>query len=118
LRPGMRMSVISTSGRDSRSAVSAGSACSKAVAFMPAWRNARSSTQRMEASSSTTQTSRGLMFCDMEGQQQGEDGGAWAAVELDQSIVATGQVLRHGQAQAGPIGASGDQGIEQRIAQV
>src|SRR5690606_20725757 len=100
----MRMSVISTSGRAWRKAANAGSACSKAVAVMPAWRSARSSTQRMEASSSTTQTSSGLMFCDMEGQQQSEDGGTGTAVELDQSVVAAGQILRHRQTQAGAIG--------------
>ena len=54
--PGMRMSVSSTSGASARSAASAGSAASKARGTMPLARNARSSTQRMDASSSTSQT--------------------------------------------------------------
>ena len=52
----MRMSVISTSGASERSAASALSAWSKQRADMPLPFSAFSSTQRMEASSSTNQT--------------------------------------------------------------
>jgi hypothetical protein len=54
--PGMRMSVSSTSGASARSAANAGSAESKARGTIPLARRARSSTHRIEASSSTSHT--------------------------------------------------------------
>jgi hypothetical protein len=54
--PGMRMSVSNTSGASDRRAASAGSAESKARGNMPLARSARSRTQRIDASSSTSQT--------------------------------------------------------------
>ncbi len=56
LRPGMRMSVISTSGASERSAEITLSAWSKDLATMPLPFSAFSRTQRMDASSSTSQT--------------------------------------------------------------
>jgi hypothetical protein len=67
LAPGMRTSVMSTSGSARPSAASALSACSKARGCMPPCRRAFSSTQRIEASSSTSQTSSGLFMGRLDG---------------------------------------------------
>ena len=65
------------------------SACSKAVDSMPACLSARSSTQRIEASSSTSQTSSGFAeLMVLEREQEGEYGPSGTAVELDQAVVA------------------------------
>src|SRR5678815_3613187 len=119
LRPGMRISVISTSGRSRRNAASAVSAWSNAVGAIPPWRSARSSTQRIEASSSTSQTLRGFTEVDdMEGQQDRKLGQAGPALELDQAIVTAHQVLRDREPESGAIRTPGDERIEQRLAQV
>src|SRR5690349_14442770 len=83
---------------------------------MPPWRSARSSTQRIEASSSTSQTLSG--FTDMEGQQDREKGQAGATLELDQTVVTADQVLRDREPESRAIRTSGDERIEQRLAQV
>ena len=61
--PGMRMSLTIASGGIalSRTSSSASSADSKALTCMPAWRSVFSSTQRIELSSSMTQTCSSLM---------------------------------------------------------
>src|SRR5262245_15357495 len=117
LRPGMRMSVMSTSGRSRRNAASAVSAWSNAVADIPPWRSARSSTQRMEASSSTSQTLRGFSEMDMERQQDRELGETGTALELDQAVVTADQVLRDRQTEARAVGTSGHQRVEKSVAQ-
>src|SRR5688500_12939610 len=86
---------------------------------MPPWRNARSSTQRMEASSSTSQTLSDLIgVCNMEWQQDSEDGLSGAAVVFDQSVVAAHQVLSQREAEAGAVGASCHERIKQGVAQL
>src|SRR5690606_6264995 len=115
----MRMSVISASGCSRCSAASAVSACSKDTGCMPPWHSARSSTQRMEASTSTSQTSSGFdVFCSMESQQDRAGGQTGGALELDQPVVATDQVLRDGEAEPGAARAPGDERIEQGHSQV
>src|SRR5262245_3344479 len=111
------MSVMSTSGRSRRSAASAVSACSNAVGDMPPWRKARSRTQRMEASSSTSQTLSGLIVCNMEWQQDGEDGSTGPALKLNEPVVSAHKILRHCKTKSGPIRAARDQRIEQSIPQ-
>src|SRR5918995_133450 len=118
LRPGMRMSVINTSGRSRRKAASAVSAWSKAVGDIPPWRSARSSTQRMEASSSTSQTLRGFSEMDMERQQDRELGQTGTTLELDQAFVATDQILRDRKTEPRAVGAPGHEWIEERVAQM
>jgi hypothetical protein len=54
----------------------------------------------------------------MEWQQDSENGLTGAAFELDQPFVTTDEILRNGKAETGAIGASGDQGVEQCIAQL
>src|SRR5512135_2925677 len=116
LRPCMRMSVTSTSGTPWRSAASAASACSNARVSRPACLSARSSTQRMEASSSTIQTSSALAeFMVVEWQEDGEDGAPRTAVELDQPVVAADEVLRDGEAEAGAALAARDERIEHGV---
>src|SRR5688500_19330904 len=99
------MSVISTSGRSRLNAASAVSAWSKAVGDIPPWRSARSSTQRIEASSSTSQTLRGFSEMDMEGQQDRELGQTGTTLELDQAVVTADQVLCDGEAESRAVGA-------------
>ena len=60
LRPGMRISVMRTSGASPRSAVKTLSAWSKHLAVMPLPFSAFSNTQRMDESSSTSQTCSGF----------------------------------------------------------
>ena len=54
--PGMRMSLMMTSGRSESMRSMSWSPSEKLSLSMPAWLSARSSTQRIELSSSTTQT--------------------------------------------------------------
>ena len=89
-------------GSSRRSALSTASDSSNSVVAMPPCLSARSSTQRIEASSSTTQTL--SMFAEpvvVEGQQDREDGASGPTLELDQAVVAADQVLRYGEAKAG-----------------
>src|SRR5262245_2753706 len=85
---------------------------------MPPWRNARSSTQRIEASSSTSQTLRGFSEMDMEGQQDRELGQSGTALEFDQAVVTADEVLRDSETEPGAIGTAGHERIEQGFAQV
>src|SRR5215470_15961645 len=94
LSPGMRTSVINTSGADRRSASSTPRTSPKVVVSMPLWLRARSSTQRMEASSSTSQTLRDLVVIGGNRQQDREYGASRFAVELDEPAVPRDEVLR------------------------
>src|SRR5690606_4895524 len=86
---------------------------------MPPCRSARSRTQRMEASSSTSQTLRGLTgVCNMEWQQDSKDGLAGPAREFDQAVVTTHQVLRHCQTKSSTVCSPRHERIKQRVAQV
>src|SRR4030066_1909021 len=104
LTPGMRISEMTTSGRwrSSRSAISF--AESKAFTTMPAWVRAFSSTQRMERSSSMTQTMFCLAMAVLQWQINAEHGVPRAAAALDQAAVLGDDVLREGQAGPGPVG--------------
>src|SRR5512139_900683 len=115
----MRMSVTRTSGAPWRSAASAASAWSNERVSSPACLSARSSTQRIDASSSTTQTSSALAeFMVVERQENGEDGVAGPAVEFDQPVVATDEVLGDREAEPGAALAAGDQRVEDRVLEV
>src|SRR5262249_19786948 len=85
---------------------------------MPPWRSARSSTQRIEASSSTSRTLRFFAVCSMEGQQDREGGQARPALELDEPVVTTDEILRDGESEARAVGSTRHEGIEQRLAQM
>src|ERR1043165_9159625 len=87
---------------------------------MPPWRSARSSTQRMEASSSTSQTLRGFtgVVCNMEWQQNSKCGLTRPALEFDQAVVTTHQVLRHCQTKSSTVGSPRDERIKQSVSQV
>src|SRR5512139_2936571 len=112
----MRMSVTRTSGAPWRSAASAASAWSNERVSSPACLSARSSTQRIEASSSTIQTSSALAeFMVVERQEDGEYGAAGPAVELDQAVMTTDEVLRDGEPEAGAALAACDQRIEHGV---
>src|SRR5688572_15340707 len=116
LRPGMRISVTSTSGSSRRNALSTASDSSNKVVLMPPCLSARSSTQRIDASSSTTQTL--SMFAEpvvVEGQQDREHGASGPALELDQAVVAADQVLCNGEAKAGAARAPRHKRIEDRV---
>src|SRR5262245_16254433 len=116
LRPGMRMSVTSTSGSSRRSALSAASDSSNSVVAMPPCLSARSSTQRIEASSSTTQTLSivGELIV-VKRQQDREHRAPGSAFELDEPVVAPDQVLRHREAEPRAAGAPGHERIEDRV---
>src|SRR5262245_17924563 len=122
--PGMRMSVMSTSGDSRRSASSAGSAASNARGAMPPLRKARSSTQRMEASSSTSQTRREERLMShhscriTQGQQQRENGPSRLALEFDEPAVTGDEVLCDGEPEARPARPPGDERIENARAQL
>src|SRR6188474_1814101 len=116
LRPGMRISVTSTSGSSRRNALSTASDSSNNVVLMPPCLSARSSTQRIEASSSTTQTL--SMFAEpvvVEGQQDREHGAPGPTLELDQAVVAADEVLSYGEAKAGAARAPRHERIEDRV---
>ncbi len=87
---------------------------------MPPCRSARSSTQRIEASSSTSQTlSAFVCFIGvLNGSRMVKMVLARAAVEFDQAVVTADQVLRDGKPEPGALGAAGDQRIEQGVAQL
>src|SRR5688572_28954230 len=87
---------------------------------MPPWRSARSRTQRMEASSSTSQTLRGLTgIWSMGKWQQGSEGGqTGSAFEFNQSIVATHEILGDSQAEACAVGSPSYQRIEKGVPQL
>src|SRR3990172_7297802 len=117
LDPGIRTSVISTSGWPCSSAANALSACSKERGCRPPWRNARSSTQRIDASSSTSQTSSGLFIHVLHRQEQREHRPSRAAVEFNDPAVPGRDVLRNGKSQAGPARVDGNQRIENSLAE-
>src|SRR5690606_34322463 len=86
---------------------------------MPPCRSARSRTQRMEASTSTSQTLRGLTgVCNMEWQQDSKDGLARPTREFDQAVVTTHQVLRHCQTKSSTVGSPRNERIKQCVAQM
>ncbi len=120
LIPGMRTSVISTSGALWSSASRTCSARSKVCVSISACRSALSSTQRTDWSSSTTQT---LSECSvihtrlalLERYAQVEDGAAGPALEFDQAAVAADEFLRRGKSEPGAFRAAGDQRIEHGV---
>ena len=96
--PGIRTSVIRTSGESSPTARSiASSRCSarsKLRDFIPAWLSAFSSTQRTDWSSSTTQTYRGLLDMAihrhlLQGDTDQEHGSSRPAFKFYESAVST-----------------------------
>src|SRR5262245_40352277 len=83
---------------------------------MPPCLSARSSTQRIDVSSSTTQTLSvfdGFMV--VERQQDREHGVTGTAVELDQPVVPGHQVLRDGETETRAVGTPRDQRIKDRV---
>src|SRR3989344_1606582 len=108
LTPGMRMSVMMASGcmRSSSSAISF--AESKLFTTMPAFSSAFSSTQRMERSSSMTQTMFGLAMAQLQWKINRENGPPRAAAEFDQSAVLVDDVLRDREPEAGAVAPAGD----------
>src|SRR5262245_54571083 len=119
LLPGMRISVINTSGTSALNASRAASACSKVFASIPLCLSARSSTQRMDASSSTSQTCRGLTAMRiLDGQKDGKHSVSRHALELYEPVVPDHQILGNGQPQPASLLSSGHQRIEQCVANV
>src|SRR5579863_1615409 len=114
LRPGMRMSVMRTSGASERKAINTLSAWSKHFAAMPLPFSAFSSTHRIEASSSTYQTCSGFAFMSRGVHRQRDDeyGPARRAVEFDQTSVTADEVLRDAESQSRTVGAPRHQRIE------
>src|SRR5690606_34347836 len=96
------------------------SARSKVRVPKPAWRYARSSTQRTDWSSSTTQTSSSCAIVRLlrEREADEEHRPAGPAFELDQAPVACDEVLRHRQAQPGAVRPPGDERIEHGIGEL
>jgi len=115
LRPGMRMSVTSTSARPWRSAASAASACRTNGSRVPPV-SARSSTQRIDASSSTTRHQCLAEFMLSNGKRMVKTCGR-PAVEFDQPVVATDEVLGDREAEPCRPGG-GDQRVEDRVLEV
>src|SRR5262245_15974286 len=73
----------------------------------------------MEASSSTSQTLRGLTgIWSMEWQQDSEDGPTGPAFELDESVVPADQVLRNRKTEPGAVRAPRYERIEQCVPQL
>src|SRR5210317_1426316 len=120
LMPGMRTSVIRTSGTASPSASSRCSARSKLRVSISACLSAFSSTQRTDWSSSTIQTVNGrLAMCAslFERNAHKEHRLAGPAFEFDESTVTTDQLLGGRQAKAGSLRATGHQRVEHRVLQ-
>ena len=87
------------------------------VAAMPLPFRAFSSTQRIDASSSTNQTCSGFAFIRMSmGREIDEYGSPGRAVELDEAAVAAHEILRDTESEAGAVGAPGDERIKNRVA--
>src|SRR3954466_3832676 len=71
---------------------------------MPPCRKARSRTHRMEASSSTSHTLRGLVgIWSMEWQQNSESGQTWTALKLDEAVMTADEILPHCKPQSGSV---------------
>src|SRR5690606_5158994 len=110
----MRTSVNNTSGACVSSAARQSAAPVKLRTVSGVSRKARSSTQRMEASSSTIQTTLVMrVLLPLPGQHHAKHGMAGAAVVFDQPAVPHHDVLRHRQAQPRAAGAAADHGKEQ-----
>lgn len=105
----------------------AASALSKTQVCRSAWASALSSTQRMDWSSSMIQTSSGLgmgiswrsaIVGGRKGHQNFEDSLPRLALAFDQAAVLLHDGLGNGQPQASALGAPGDHGVENRLAQL
>src|SRR5262245_5863635 len=114
--PGIRISVITTSGSSLCSALIASSALPKVETCKSACCNARSRTQRIDWSSSMTQIlscfTIQTLRCVIEGEKNREYGFAGFAVALDQAAVQVDQRLRNGQAEACSLGTAGNHRIK------
>src|SRR6187551_1318502 len=117
--PGMRMSLMITSGcsRDRRCNIA--SPLSKVIVVIPACSSARSSTHRIERSSSMTHTLLLLLAMRLlQRQIDAEDGRAWFRFALDQTAVLAHDALRDGQPQTGAVGAPADHRVVHAIEEV
>src|SRR6185437_8605585 len=136
--PGMRMSLSTTCGVSSPNRSSAWRAFSNVRCAMPSRASAFSNTQRIERSSSITQTGlvianasrvrslspgRGLGRGSIRGpfhhrQQDREPRAPWNALELDEAAVLAHEALRERQAQAGAALAAAHQRIEDALGEL
>src|SRR5262245_45810916 len=113
--PGMRMSETSTWGAPLESRASIASfACAKVLKGMPSRASAFSNTQRMERSSSMTQT--GLIDPSAKRQHYAETGPSRLAFALDHALVLLDEGLRKRQAKPGSAFAARDQRVEDLVA--
>src|SRR5574337_233901 len=111
----MRTSVSSSAGRSSRKARRTASASPNSRTASAASRKAAASTKRTPRSSSTTQISSAMRL--LQRQIQREHGFAGATGTAQLATMFMGDLARQGQAQPGAVGATGNQRLEQGIAQ-
>src|SRR3989344_2039277 len=112
LTPGMRISEMTTSGRCRSSSSAISLAESKLFTVMSAWLSAFSSTQRMERSSSMTQTISCLAMTVLQREVDAEHRQPRPAVTFDQAAVLGNDVLGDGQPETRPAGLGRYHGIE------
>src|SRR3989344_200101 len=118
LTPGMRMSVMMASGRMRSSSSAMSFAESKLFTVMPAFSSAFSSTQRMERSSSITQTRFGLDMVVPPRQVERKNRLARTAGEFNQAAVPANDVLGNGKPETGAVGTAGDHRVKDMLLQV
>src|SRR5689334_17584531 len=113
--PGMRISETRTWGAPAASSASMASfACANVLKGMPSRASAFSKTQRIERSSSMTQT--GFILVSLaKRQHDAETGPSRLALAFHDPLVLLDESLRERQAEPGPTGAPRDQGIEDLV---
>src|SRR5579871_331932 len=117
-RSGMRMSIRATSKERARNAASASAPLATAATLWPRWAQARSSTQRMDSSSSATRMlagrSVGVDMLGAGGQRHAETRAAAAARLIgDRAAVLAHDAVAEGEAEAGAARLGGEEGCEE-----
>src|SRR4029453_11130191 len=115
----MRMSLMITSGCSRERGCSIASPLSNVIVVIPACSSARSSTHRIERSSSMTHTLLVLLAMRLlQGDIDAEDGRARLRFTLDQAAVLTHDALRDRQPQTGTVSASADHRVVHAVEQI
>src|SRR5437870_9341204 len=117
LTPGIRISEISTCGVSASSAVSTSWACAKARQGRLALASARSSTQRIERSSSTIQIGF-MLHASSQRQKNPKIGAPWSAFEVDRAAVLVNELLRDRQPQPAAAFSPRHQRVEHALPQL